>query len=58
MRSMADAVMVGVGTVRKDDPAYGPACQVQGPVKDVVDTGFSIPLNAKVFRSGSGGLLS
>ncbi|MCR4287492.1 MAG: bifunctional diaminohydroxyphosphoribosylaminopyrimidine deaminase/5-amino-6-(5-phosphoribosylamino)uracil reductase RibD, partial [Deltaproteobacteria bacterium] len=58
MRSMADAVMVGAGTVMKDDPQLT-VRHVKGrdPLKAVVDTGFSIPLKAKVFRSGSGGIV-
>lgn len=57
MRSGVDAVMVGVGTVLKDDPrltvrlARGP-----DPARVVLDSGLRIPLKAKVFDNlGEGG---
>lgn len=58
MRSMADAVMVGAGTVMKDDPLLT-VRHVKGrdPLKVVVDTGFSIPLSAKIFSSGRAGVV-
>lgn len=58
MRSMADAVMVGAGTVMKDDPLLN-VRHVKGrdPLKVVVDTSFRIPLKAKVFSSGTGGVV-
>ncbi|MBI5238805.1 MAG: bifunctional diaminohydroxyphosphoribosylaminopyrimidine deaminase/5-amino-6-(5-phosphoribosylamino)uracil reductase RibD [Deltaproteobacteria bacterium] len=58
MRSMADAVMVGAGSVIKDDPLLT-VRHVEGrdPLKVVVDTGFRILLSAKVFSSGRGGVV-
>lgn len=59
LRAAVDAVMVGAGTVLKDDPALT-ARPVKGgsknPARVVVDSAFRTPLKAKVFRDieGSG----
>lgn len=54
LRVAADAVMVGSGTVIKDDPELNVRHGVKGrnPVKVVLDSTFKIPLTAKVFKNG------
>lgn len=55
MRARADAVMVGSGTVVKDDPRLTARITgVKSPARVVVDTDFKTPLSAKVFGSRGG----
>ncbi|MBI5049093.1 MAG: bifunctional diaminohydroxyphosphoribosylaminopyrimidine deaminase/5-amino-6-(5-phosphoribosylamino)uracil reductase RibD [Deltaproteobacteria bacterium] len=58
MRANADAVMVGIGTILKDNPELTVRL-VKGndPVKIVVDSRLRIPLNARVLNSGEGGII-
>ncbi|MBJ6724215.1 bifunctional diaminohydroxyphosphoribosylaminopyrimidine deaminase/5-amino-6-(5-phosphoribosylamino)uracil reductase RibD [Geomonas sp. Red875] len=47
LRGILDAIMVGVGTVQKDDPLL--TCRIPGgknPVRIVVDSGLNVPLHA------------
>ncbi|MDR1961063.1 MAG: bifunctional diaminohydroxyphosphoribosylaminopyrimidine deaminase/5-amino-6-(5-phosphoribosylamino)uracil reductase RibD [Gracilibacteraceae bacterium] len=58
LRNHHDAVMVGSGTLRQDDPAL--TCRLPGgrdPVRLVVDGGLSVRGEAKVLASGSPGSL-
>ncbi len=59
LRKNMDAVMVGVGTVIRDDPLLTPYMLKESsrkPVRVIVDTRFRIPLNSRVLNSGSGPL--
>ncbi|MDI6827549.1 MAG: bifunctional diaminohydroxyphosphoribosylaminopyrimidine deaminase/5-amino-6-(5-phosphoribosylamino)uracil reductase RibD [Armatimonadota bacterium] len=52
LRSQSDAIVVGIGTIRADDPeltSRGVRSAVQ-PIRVVVDTKASIPLNSKVLK--------
>jgi diaminohydroxyphosphoribosylaminopyrimidine deaminase / 5-amino-6-(5-phosphoribosylamino)uracil reductase len=54
LRGILDGIMVGVGTVLKDDPLL--TCRVPGgkdPVRIVVDSTLRIPLHAAVFNPHS-----
>lgn len=54
MRSMNDAIMVGIGTVLADDPQL--TCRIAGgrdPVRVIVDSGLKIPASAQVFHVDS-----
>jgi diaminohydroxyphosphoribosylaminopyrimidine deaminase/5-amino-6-(5-phosphoribosylamino)uracil reductase len=54
LRGVVDAIMVGVGTVLKDDPLL--TCRVPGgkdPVRIVVDTTLRVPLHAAIFNPHS-----
>ena len=51
LRAQADAVMVGVGTVRADDPLL--TCRIAGgkdPLRVIVDSTLAIPLHAQVLQ--------
>jgi len=56
LRSRSDAVMVGSGTVSKDDPELT-VRRVRGrdPVRVVLDSRLDVPPGAKVFDHGPGG---
>ena len=54
LRGVVDAIMVGVGTVVKDDPLL--TCRVPGgkdPIRIVVDSTLRVPLHAAVFNPHS-----
>ena len=51
LRNEVDAVLAGIGTVRKDDPSL--TCRISGgrnPYRIIVDSRLQIPLNSKVLR--------
>ncbi|MEE9591421.1 MAG: bifunctional diaminohydroxyphosphoribosylaminopyrimidine deaminase/5-amino-6-(5-phosphoribosylamino)uracil reductase RibD [Thermodesulfobacteriota bacterium] len=58
MRSRADAIMVGIGTVLRDNPELTTR-HVTGkdPIRFVVDSDLEIPLDAKVFTAKGGRLI-
>ncbi|HBA88609.1 MAG TPA: bifunctional diaminohydroxyphosphoribosylaminopyrimidine deaminase/5-amino-6-(5-phosphoribosylamino)uracil reductase RibD [Geobacter sp.] len=61
LRGRLDAIMVGVGTVLKDDPQL--TCRLPGgkdPLRVVVDTTLRVPLHAALFglQSGAGTLIA
>jgi diaminohydroxyphosphoribosylaminopyrimidine deaminase / 5-amino-6-(5-phosphoribosylamino)uracil reductase len=54
LRGVVDAIMVGVGTVIKDDPQL--TCRISGgkdPIRIVVDSNLRIPLHAALFNAHS-----
>ncbi len=55
MRNEVDAVLVGINTVKKDNPSL--TCRIQGgrnPYRIIVDSRLQIPLNAKVLKHKDG----
>lgn len=65
LRATSDAVMVGIGTIRSDDPSLTVKSEdrrkrraAQGldenPARIVVDSKASIPLTADIFKKGTG----
>lgn len=56
LRNMSDAIMVGVGTIRIDDPSLTTRLvhrKGKDPVRVVLDTALRIPLSAKVLHLDS-----
>lgn len=56
VRNMVDAVLVGIGTVKKDDPLL--TCRLKNrkgrdPIRIIVDSSLSISLNARVLNLDS-----
>jgi diaminohydroxyphosphoribosylaminopyrimidine deaminase/5-amino-6-(5-phosphoribosylamino)uracil reductase len=53
LRDQIDAVMVGLGTIRRDDPMLTTRLPSGGrnPIRVIVDGRGSLPLDARVFRS-------
>ena len=52
LRSKVDAVMVGSGTVLKDDPML--LCKIPGakqPIRVIVDSGLKMPITSKLFST-------
>jgi diaminohydroxyphosphoribosylaminopyrimidine deaminase/5-amino-6-(5-phosphoribosylamino)uracil reductase len=58
MRSEADAIVVGIGTVLRDDPELTTR-HIKGkdPIRVVVDSDLKIPLDARVFSEEGGRLI-
>jgi diaminohydroxyphosphoribosylaminopyrimidine deaminase/5-amino-6-(5-phosphoribosylamino)uracil reductase len=55
LRNEIDALLVGIGTVQKDNPSL--TCRIHGgrnPYRIIVDSSLQIPLNAKVLRFNDG----
>jgi diaminohydroxyphosphoribosylaminopyrimidine deaminase/5-amino-6-(5-phosphoribosylamino)uracil reductase len=55
LRRSVDAVLVGVSTVRKDNPSLD--CRIRGcrnPYRVIVDSSLKIPAGSKVLRHGDG----
>ncbi len=55
LRNRLDAIMVGAGTVRTDDPEL--TCRLRGgrdPIRVVVTASLGVPRRARLLRSGSG----
>ncbi|MDP2653964.1 MAG: bifunctional diaminohydroxyphosphoribosylaminopyrimidine deaminase/5-amino-6-(5-phosphoribosylamino)uracil reductase RibD [Candidatus Omnitrophota bacterium] len=50
LRAYFDAILVGIGTVLKDDPGLNPTHRLKRFRKVVVDSRLRIPPNAKLFR--------
>lgn len=52
LRSLVDCVMVGSGTVLKDDPALTiRLIKGKNPARAVLDSGLKVPVKAKIFAS-------
>ena len=52
LRSVYDAVLVGAGTVRSDNPLLTVrAIKGRNPIRVVLDGGFSVPTDARLFRN-------
>lgn len=51
-RSKCDAVLVGAGTIKSDDPelAGAPQYRVKNLLRVVIDSDLNLPLEAKIFR--------
>jgi diaminohydroxyphosphoribosylaminopyrimidine deaminase / 5-amino-6-(5-phosphoribosylamino)uracil reductase len=54
MRSAYDAVMVGAGTIRNDDPSLTSHGKGRDPYRIIIDGSLSIPLDAKVLTRKDG----
>lgn len=55
LRNEVDAVLVGIGTVKKDNPSL--TCRIKGgrnPFRVIVDSALRLPLNAKVLKHKDG----
>jgi diaminohydroxyphosphoribosylaminopyrimidine deaminase/5-amino-6-(5-phosphoribosylamino)uracil reductase len=58
LRALSDAVVVGAGTVRADDPLLTTRhCAGPSPVRVIVDTDRRLPPDRRVFRCGPATLL-
>ncbi|MEK6557320.1 MAG: bifunctional diaminohydroxyphosphoribosylaminopyrimidine deaminase/5-amino-6-(5-phosphoribosylamino)uracil reductase RibD [Candidatus Margulisiibacteriota bacterium] len=53
IRSRYDAIMVGIGTVLKDNPSLGIRRGTHTLTKIIMDPDLQLPLNAKLFEDGS-----
>lgn len=55
LRDQVDAVLVGIGTVRHDNPALTTRLPVHGrdPIRVIVDGFGPLPLDAQVFQAGA-----
>ncbi|MGD9400910.1 MAG: bifunctional diaminohydroxyphosphoribosylaminopyrimidine deaminase/5-amino-6-(5-phosphoribosylamino)uracil reductase RibD [bacterium] len=54
MRKRSQAILVGVGTVLRDDPTLLPAAGTGGRyIRCVLDTGLSIPLDSRLVRTAA-----
>jgi diaminohydroxyphosphoribosylaminopyrimidine deaminase / 5-amino-6-(5-phosphoribosylamino)uracil reductase len=53
MRQEYDAIMVGINTVLRDNPRLDAWFSKKQPVKVIVDSNLSTPVNANIFASGA-----
>jgi diaminohydroxyphosphoribosylaminopyrimidine deaminase/5-amino-6-(5-phosphoribosylamino)uracil reductase len=55
IRNEVDAILTGIGTVKKDDPEFTPRLvkKVKEPLRIVLDSNLNIPLKAKLIREGT-----
>jgi diaminohydroxyphosphoribosylaminopyrimidine deaminase/5-amino-6-(5-phosphoribosylamino)uracil reductase len=54
MRAMADAIMVGVGTVLSDDPMLNcrlPGMEDRSPIRVVIDSRLRVPVTSRLVRT-------
>ncbi|EJF80897.1 Riboflavin biosynthesis protein RibD [Bartonella doshiae] len=54
LRAQNNAILVGIGTILADDPQLNcrlPGLEMRSPIRIILDTDLSIPLNAKVVQT-------
>ena len=55
LRNEVDAILTGIGTVKKDNPEFTPRFtkKIKEPLRIVLDSNLKIPVDAKVTREGT-----
>ncbi|WP_375665621.1 bifunctional diaminohydroxyphosphoribosylaminopyrimidine deaminase/5-amino-6-(5-phosphoribosylamino)uracil reductase RibD [Bartonella sp. TT121SHDZB] len=56
LRAQNNAIMVGIGTILADDPQLNcrlPGLEMRSPIRIILDTDLSIPLDAKVVQTAT-----
>jgi diaminohydroxyphosphoribosylaminopyrimidine deaminase/5-amino-6-(5-phosphoribosylamino)uracil reductase len=55
LRNEVDAILTGIGTVKKDNPEFTPRFtkKIKDPLRIVLDSNLKIPVDAKVTREGT-----